>query len=166
MHILHLLQIKSITADFKIGRLKDTDIEGLPAVYQNPLAKVKLATIVDKEWPFNIFLHNLLLWLSVVSHNFSKVARAENTKTPCIVTRLNDPDVSCAIDLPILGQLLLQCLVQSHDLKLFISCEASIWDALLHHQVVKIGQILDLSIIEKFLRYWSEFSNFFGFFEL
>ena len=63
VHILHLRKVESVTTDLKIRRLKDTDVERLPAVYEYPLPEVKLSPTVNEKWLLDVLLYNLLLRL-------------------------------------------------------------------------------------------------------
>lgn len=117
--IIEFRQVKLLATYLEVCRRKHTDVEWFPTVDEHPLSDVELALRNTKR-PLDVLLHNILLELLVVSYYLSKLPRAEDTETPRVVRRLDDPNVVHAVNLAVLLQFSLQLFAQPNHFDLLV----------------------------------------------
>jgi hypothetical protein len=117
--IIEFRQVKLLATYLEVCRRKHTDVEWFPTVDEHPLSDVELALRNTKR-PLDVLLHNILLELLVVSYYLSKLPRAEDTETPRVVRRLDDPNVVHAVNLAVLLQFSLQLFAKPNHFDLLV----------------------------------------------
>jgi hypothetical protein len=97
-----------LTTDLQVTAFENTDVQGFPTEYQDPLSEIELALRqrcrVDQQRRLNILLNNLLLCFLLVWHNLVQSPGTVNSPPAGCVAWLHNPNVVGAVNCSKLGQ--------------------------------------------------------------